>query len=140
MRHIILTLLLLLVSGGAWAEDTIPIQTLILEAQGEGFEGMRAVGEVIRNRANKAHSTFEGVCLAPRQFSCWNDRGEALKRLKRVSQGTFNLAKRAWDASATSLETQGSRHYHTKAVSPYWAKGKRPTVIIGQHVFYNNVK
>ena len=32
--------------------------------------------------------------------------------------------------------TYGADHYHAKYVSPYWAKGQRPTTVIGQHLFY----
>ena len=119
--------------------DLVPIQTLILEAENQGYEGMVAVGEVIRNRALKACRTPEWVCMRPKQFSCWNEPKKAQKRLSGVSGEIFQLASKAWVASSESLQTRGSTHYHTKAISPYWAKWKRPTAIIGDHIFYNNI-
>ena len=45
--------------------------TLILEAGGEAdSRAMAAVREVIANRAK--NKTELAVCLAPKQFSCWN--------------------------------------------------------------------
>jgi len=29
-----------------------------------------------------------------------------------------------------------ANHYHTKRVSPYWSKGKRPVATIGNHLFF----
>ena len=122
------------------SEDTVAIQTLILEAQGEGFEGMVAVGEVIRNRAFKGSRRVERVVMAPWQFSCWNDPSNAKFKLSQVSGQTWQTASRAWEASKSSNLTKGSRHYHTKAVNPKWSRGVRPCAVIGAHKFYNNVK
>ena len=49
--------------------------TLMAEARGETSEGRRAVASVIWHRAHERNQTWEDVCLAPKQFSCWNDRG-----------------------------------------------------------------
>jgi hypothetical protein len=32
--------------------------------------------------------------------------------------------------------TGGANHYHANSVKPYWIKGKTPTKIIGNHLFY----
>lgn len=118
---------------------SIPVQTIVLEARGESLEGQIAVGEVIRNRAFKARSTFEAVCMRPRQFSAWNQPIKAQRTLSEVSNKTWKVAEEAWDRSGLLLETHGATHYHTTATHPYWARSKRPTVIIGRHKFYNNV-
>lgn len=125
--------------GVAHAEPSLAVQTLVLEAGGEGYAGMEAVGEVIRNRALKAHIGVNEVVMRPKQFSCWNDRLIAKERLSMVSDKTWRVANDAWGASQTLLQTHHATHYHTLDSHPYWSKGKRPTVIIGHHAFYDNI-
>ena len=140
MKHLLL-IACLLVSQSAFAEfDRVAIDTIILEAQGESLDGQKAVGEVIRNRALKRHQSIESVCMARKQFSCWNDHQEAKNRLKMVSGEVFQRASRAWSESETSNLTKGATHYHNLDVSPYWSKGKLPCVVVGKHKFYNNVR
>ena len=150
MKPLILSLLLVLSCSVGWAGEvvaqssvgdySIPVQTLVLEAGGEGFLGMVAVGEVIRNRAFKAHLSPEQVVMMPKQFSCWNKPLIAQKALSRVSDKTLQVARQAWDGSRTLLQTRGSTHYCTLDTYPYWAVGHVPAVIIGHHKFYNDVK
>lgn len=47
--------------------------TLIGESRGEPIEGIVAVGCVIRNRTLAQKKTYDEICLAPKQFSCWNE-------------------------------------------------------------------
>lgn len=46
--------------------------TIIGEARGEPIEGQVAVGNIVRNRVRKSKKTYQNICLAPLQFSCWN--------------------------------------------------------------------
>ena len=125
----------------AWEDDSlIPIQTIMLEAGNQSLEGQIAVGEVIRNRALRGDLSPESVCLARRQFSCWNDRKQAKKRLSRASGETFQRASRAWAESEHSQLVGESTHYHTVDVLPYWAKGHKPAYRIGRHLFYEGIK
>ena len=125
----------------ARADDSlIPIQTIMLESRGESLEGQIAVGEIIRNRAFKAGRTFEAICMAPRQFSAWNNRLIANKALSGMPGSVYQRAANAWQLSETSNLTKGSTHYHTLKVHPYWAKGHKPVVIIGNHVYYRGIK
>jgi spore germination cell wall hydrolase CwlJ-like protein len=32
--------------------------------------------------------------------------------------------------------TKGATHYHADSITPYWAKGERPSAVIGHHLFY----
>lgn len=137
MRTLIITLALLLLSGRVWAEPEsyVPIMTIALEAQGESMEGQVAVGEVIRNRANKARRTFEAVCLAKYQFSCWNAL-EPSKAGRNVSPEAYQRAARAWEASEASNLTGGAvNYYNPRLASPRWAKQGVGRVVIGEHVF-----
>lgn len=119
----------------SWADQTI-IETLILEARGEGIEGMVAVGEVIRTRAEERGLSYRAVCLQRKQFSCWNDRQSALNTLKTQNKAIFRLAAKAWEASESSNLTHKSNHYHNLRVKPYWIRGKKPVAQVKNHLFY----
>lgn len=140
MRHSFLICLITLLGMGSAHAESIPVQTIVLEAENQGFEGMEAVGEVIRNRAKERRQSVEAVCLTSKQFSAWNQAEKAQRRLSGVSEATLEVANRAWQASKVANKTRGATFYHTTTSHPYWAKGKRPCAVIGDHVFYNNVK
>lgn len=127
--------------GVATAEELpIPVQTILGECAGCTDEGMIAVGNVIRNRAKYRNQTVEAVCLAPKQFSCWNDRAWLVGHLKR-NRGVIDRAWSAWQASATEDVTGGADLYHANYVSPKWDWSKiEPTVIVGMHLFYREHK
>ena len=107
--------------------------TLILEAGGESdARAMAAVREVIANRAK--NKTEISVCLAPKQFSCWNkvstERGiEIAKRHAKWPQALALVKNK-------SNYTNGATHYHAEKVSPSWAKKLVRTAKIGHHIFY----
>ena len=107
--------------------------TLILEAGGEAdSRAMAAVREVIANRAK--NKTELAVCLAPKQFSCWNkipvERG--IEIAKRHPKWSYALAL----VNQKTNYTSGATHYHAQKVSPSWAKKLAKTVQIGHHIFY----
>ena len=120
------------------AEKIIAI-TILAEARGEGEKGMYAVAAVIAQRANERKITPSQVCLQRLQFSCWN--GKKLKNfehLLKVPQAKYALLL-ARNVSHLSREYVGfANHYHATWMKkkPYWAKGKAPVKIIGQHAFY----
>ena len=111
------------------------VQTIILEAAGEGYEGMVAVGEVIRNRAKFFQKDFKAVCLAPKQFSGWNDAERAACFLEEHRDHYF-LALAAWRESEKTSLTNGATDYHADYVHPYWADAYQVTAEIGRHIFY----
>ena len=131
--------------------DTLA-RTLWGEARGEGDLGMEAVANVIRNRVKVAqdHGTYWWgnniiqVCQKPYQFSCWNRSDPSFQKLQAVDAKNLYFAtalRIARRAVIDRLEdhTNGATHYHADYVSPYWAKGETPTVIIGHHIFYKLV-
>lgn len=134
-----LILLILLCSPITCFADVIT-DTLIMEAAGEGLEGMTAVAEVIRTRAKERNLSFEQVCLQKKQFSCWNDLNRAGKWLKTRSKERLEaLATQAWVNSATSQKTAfngllANHYFNPKLCSPSWAKGKQH-INIGNHRF-----
>ena len=124
-------------------------RTLWGEARSEGSAGMQAVACVILNRVKTAR-VFGGywwgndivqVCHKPYQFSCWNKADPNYRKLLAVTDSDihFATAKRIARRAVlgfTDDPTYGADHYHTKAIAPHWAKGKKPTNVIGQHIFY----
>lgn len=119
------------------AEKIVAI-TILAEARGEGTKGMYAVAAVIAQRANERKMTPSQVCLQRLQFSCWNGKSvKDLEHLLKVPQAKYALLL-ARNVSLLSREYVGfANHYHNNKIkTPYWAKGKRPVKIIGNHLFY----
>lgn len=133
--------------------------TLYGEARGEPVEGQIAVASVIRNRVgHRWGASLRAVCLAPKQFSCWNPDANAnhaqLIELAGAVLGDFHeRAVVPFDMRARQCRfiaqgiisgdlldnTQGADHYLTKnllqsAAAPTWAVGK-PARFVGAHAF-----
>src|SRR3990167_758089 len=145
MKPLILSLasfLCLLMASNCYATElSIPEATILLEAENQGFNGMVAIGEVIRIRARERHQSFDDVCLARLQFSCWNCKGYAYKRLSRASKKSLDMARRAWAESANSNLTRKANHYfNPRLANPKWARNMRVMAEIGQHKFLTDKK
>lgn len=113
----------------------LAIETLILEAVGEGYEGMVAVGEVVRRRALLWGRSYAEVCLQPYQFSAWNDKKKAAEFLEK-HKAYYETALRAWVESGRTDLTKGASDYHADTVLPYWARCYLRVAKVGRHVFY----
>lgn len=114
--------------------------TLMAEAGGEDLAGKQAVASVILYRT--ANSNPTDVCLAPKQFSCWNGGEDAM--IQRI---------RAWvreDSTAwtdclrlarhmivgTFKPTIHANHYfNPDLASPSWGPLMSNQVKIGRHIF-----
>jgi N-acetylmuramoyl-L-alanine amidase len=119
----------------------IASRTLFGEARGEPYQGQKAVAHVILNRARKEGSVA-AACLRPKQFSAWNIGDATRERMVTVTteDPKFRTAIRAFLEAVDEADfTQGSCHYHVKTISPYWAQGHTPCLVIGAHAFYNDV-
>jgi spore germination cell wall hydrolase CwlJ-like protein len=122
-------------------------RTIYGEARGESKKGKEAIACVILNRVRKKTwygKTVDDVCLKPWQFSCWNKNDpnrEKIKAVRVTNLVFFQCYEIARKAVCGGLEdvTNGATHYHTKSISPKWAKGKSPCAEIGHHLFYNNI-
>lgn len=133
------------------SDEDILTRTLVGEYGHGTDEDMFAVGCVIRNRAwqrNGFASTVKGVCLQPKQFSCWNhgtpdrERLINLKRTSYVYQKANKVAKEILSGSADT--TRNADHYLNIEVTkklygkiPTWVDPSRQTTKIGDHTFYN---
>ena len=118
-------------------------EALYFEARGESVKGQFAVAEVILNRVDSSRypDTVCGVVNqgTGRKHQCqfsYTCDGIAEKigepaAFARVGK----VAKLMIDGAERKL-TGGATHYHTKAVSPRWARVFPRTATIGVHHFY----
>lgn len=128
-------------------------RTLWGEARGEPAAGIEAVASVILNRVAIAKAKGRywwgndviSVCQKPYQFSCWNRSDPSYRKLLAVTDKNIHfatclrIARRALAGALPDL-TRGATHYHADYVSPDWARGETPTLIIGRHLFYRLVE
>lgn len=118
-------------------------EALYFEARGETIRGMFAVGEVILNRVDSDAypDTLCGVInqgtgrLYACQFTYTCDGNPELISEPRAWERVGKVAAILLEGAPRAL-TGGATHYHTKAVSPSWAKRFPRTAAIGSHYFY----
>jgi hypothetical protein len=126
--------------------------TIFAEARSEGVRGMRCVAHVIQNRVGpRFGQSMSEVIMRPWQFSAWN-RGDPNRKIalnpERYARSANDRA--AWAAAQSiALEvvegrsvdpTGGALFYHTRAVRPRWASSGVGKRVIGQHIFYRDVR
>jgi spore germination cell wall hydrolase CwlJ-like protein len=130
-------------------EADVLARTLWGEARGEGTIGMHGVASVILNRVRVAElrgrywwgNNIIQVCQKPYQFSCWNRSDPNFHKLQGVAEtdlyfGTaLRIARRAIAGTLEDI-THGATHYHAAGITPYWARGEKPSAVIGRHIFY----
>lgn len=118
-------------------------EALYFEARGETVQGMFAVGEVILNRVDSSAypDTLCGVINqgTGRKYACQftytcDGLAEVVSE-PRAWERVGKVARLLIDGAPRVL-TAGATHYHTRAVSPYWAKRFPRTAAIGSHYFY----
>lgn len=140
--------------------------TLYGEARSEPTEGILAVACVIRNRVKTDIKSdgkpdwwgegYRGVCLAPKQFSCWLPEGgegnhkklaELVAALKVGPVNDHRYKECAWIATGIVNDwgrdiTKGADHYHVASMQPRpaWAQSVVPIKQVAGHVFYRLVK
>ncbi len=131
-------------------EVDVLARTLWGEARSEGTAGMQAVASVVLNRVRIAQGrggywwgeTIIQVCQKPYQFSCWNKDDPNFRKILAVAETedfyfatALRIARRAVFASLSD-PTDGATHYHAAGAVPVWAQGKKPSAVIGRHIFY----
>lgn len=118
-------------------------EALYFEARGESVKGQFAVAEVIMNRVDSRNFP-NSVCgvvnqgtgkLFRCQFTYTCDGNAEVIREKAAYARVAKIARVMIDGAARTL-TNGATYYHTKAVSPRWARKFRRTATIGVHYFY----
>ena len=122
-------------------DTDILARTIYGEARGESISGQEAIASVILNRVAFAKrrgrywwgNTIAGVCLAPWQFSCWNENDPNRKIIERADDADigFCICKRIALRAASGLledRTSGATHYHTRSLRPKWSVGKSAVI------------
>lgn len=125
--------------------------TIYGEARGEKVDGQIAIGCVIRNRRiSHPEKSYKDICLAPKQFSCWNEndpnRVILLKLADNIHGTNFWLKQTMFIASGiidNNLidNTGGAKNYMTSDLffsdkKPAWAIKAMGLRTIGNHVFF----
>jgi spore germination cell wall hydrolase CwlJ-like protein len=128
-------------SGGA--EWECLAEALYFEARGETVRGLFAVGEVILNRVDSSLYP-SSVCAVVNQgtgrpyacqFTYTCDGNSDVIREREAYNRVGKVARLLLDGAERGL-TDGATHYHTRAVSPSWARRFPMTAQIGSHLFY----
>ena len=130
-------------------ERKVVASCLILEAASEGEVGMRAVLNVIHNRAGRDLNNVMRVVTKPYQFSCFNKvttrpNPDFSRMIERASRDRLYLVAYQLVLSMERGElvdnTYGADHYHVKTMKkyPYWSASMQSTAIVGAHIFYDS--
>ena len=132
--------------------------TLYGESRNQPVEGKIAVANVIRNRllTHRWGTSYEAVCLARLQFSCWTPIGGAtnyrtLKTLKdQIIEGTlapdkvlrecYTIARVIMADELQDSVAHATHYYVSGTPEPHWAQGHEPVCTIGSHRFYSGIK
>lgn len=132
-----------------WPEMLLYVGTVLLEAEGEPDEGKVAVAWVIRNRMDAEAKTVAGVCLAPMQFSAWNDDYAGMRKA-RLTAPDPKMWERCWRAACGAFwrllpdPTAAADHYLNVELTresrkdgslPAWFDPAKVTARIGHHTF-----
>jgi len=81
--------------------------------------------------------TASQVCLAPKQFSCWNGKSsDDLHHLWQSPAAPDAIKVVRNFGKLDSAAIGHADHYCTVKIKPYWSKGKTPVAVIGNHKFF----
>ena len=124
-------------------------RTLYMEARGEGSSGLDMVMTVIWNRAGGNVANLADVCLAYKQFSCWNNiankspstyqiqfpKGAVLGLGKDASSWKVcvNLATSAFNGTFKPVNDKWNSYYNPDKANPNWADDLVGTEMVGHH-------
>jgi spore germination cell wall hydrolase CwlJ-like protein len=118
------------------AAEPIVVAVICAEARGEGRDGMAAVWEVIWTLSKETGRKPAAVVTRPGRFSCLNGVTPAslIRKMQRTPQ--WNWANSVAMAAPRTSLTHGANHFTRSDELPYWAAGRRPVAVVGQHSFY----
>jgi len=124
--------------------------TIFGESEGEGLMGKKAVASAIYNRAKPNNTPIEKVCLAPKQFSFWNNMSfndvRNVVNKKIVNPLSYNswmdCLKIAKDLATNKFQPiHDFKNYHAKNMTPKtWELDPKTKITIGNHVFGRAIK
>src|SRR3990167_513786 len=120
------------------------LQTIVLEAGGEGPIGMQKVAKVMVDRTMLPRwkgLTTDQIVQQPKQFSGW-ERKDRIAFLSKQPQGVFLEAAKALKRAQAEAKSQGvtADHYVTKELHsspkrPDWVSKMEVVETYGNHVF-----
>ena len=112
------------------------------EARGESPHGQAAVAQVVMNRVKHpafpktvCGVVFQGAGRSGCQFSFACDGSMKRRREAGAWERARGVAKRAL-VGAAGAQIGRATHFHTTAVSPFWAPSMLRVAQVGTHVFY----
>ena len=127
-------------------EITLLAILLFLEAGGEPYAGKIMVAEVVQNRRVKSGKSWKETMLAPKQFSCFNNRKKLNKMLVDIDKGKYRddqifndclmIAKTY--VKGNIMTTTPATHYYAHdrlKAPPCWAASMDEVARVGGHVF-----
>ena len=117
-------------------------EAVYYEARGESARGQAAVAQVVMNRVSDpafpktvCGVVFQGAGRSGCQFSFTCDG--SMKRLRDAEawDRSRSVARRTL-AGASGADIGRATHFHTTAVSPFWAPSMLRVARVGTHIFY----
>lgn len=135
----------------------IVAKTIWGEARSEGYRGMQAVANVIRNRYLKSQmrvgrvvwwgTSYISICQKKSgntyQFSCWSASDPNRAKMDAQKPGSSPEFDTALQIARLMIKgqladiTNGADHYYaTWIAKPYWAQGQKQIAAVGSHRFY----
>lgn len=112
------------------AEERSMIEKVVAaEARGESFDGMAAVAQTIKDRAELWGLTYEEVLTAPYQFAD-PYQGEVSMEVKKAVEAVYNNGYTVYSEPVLYF-------YNPDKANPAWAENANYLGKIGGHVFYN---
>ena len=130
-----------------WSESDVLVfaRTIYGEARGEDEEAKIAVANVVMNRANDPKwwgKTVKEVCLARKQFSCFNFEDPNFVELvnvtikNKVFQECFGIAYSVMKKLLPD-NTNGATHYHNRDIDTLWDDKMSIALELNNLLFYN---
>jgi len=116
-----------------------------MEAQGESWDGQKAVCHVVLNRATNQRKSIKDIVLAPFQFSWANNGARPPIKNYEAFATCLEAAQEAIKERSAGYSLLGGDHYYAyqglNAIpEPYWVKKgqMREVARIGNHIFFRS--
>lgn len=124
-----------------YSDISIITATLVQECGGEPYAGQMLVAQTMKNRSIQRGKSIREVCLEPKQYSCWNNKGEMWLRFQTIRKHPAweSCRQLAEEISAPRYEpvSEATNYYAFKKIKPpNWVKRMVFCAEAGGHRFY----
>lgn len=106
------------------------------EARGEPDDGKAGVAWAVINRHKKSGKSIAYEASKPRQFDGYAAAGSMSDASAKAK--CEDIAKKCINGSISD-PTGGATFFCAKNLNPYWASGKQPCKVIGNHKFFKGI-